>query len=81
MHSKNYEVEYKDLKGLLEDYSKELQGLSLTMWDIIESESHYITDAQMKFIINYIDRLSNELLQHSKIKIKEPTPTTDQVQE
>ena len=80
MHSKNYEVEYKDLKGLLEDYSKELKGLSLTMWDILESESHHITNAQMEFIINYIDRLSNELLQHSKIK-EEPTPTTDQVQE
>lgn len=64
---------------ILSDYAKELKGLELTIKDL-EDATHYVGECQLYMIEKNLERITKEINNYI-LEIKEPTPTTDQVQE
>lgn len=76
-----------DIEYCLTEYAEELEGFSLLMLDVLDwdiSGKCSITSSQLRHFANSSDRLAKELFSYIEEEIspkKEPTPTTDQVQE
>ena len=68
--------EFSDLMG---SYVEELVGLELTIEDL-EEAPHHVSNFQLYMIEKVLERMAEEINAYV-LKIKEPTPTTDQVQE
>lgn len=80
---KHSKASRSDIEYCLTEYAEELEGFSLSMVAVLDWESS-ITSSQLRHFANSSDRLAKELFSYIKEEIspkKEPTPTTDQVQE
>lgn len=64
-HTKS-ELALIDLKYHLEEYAKEIRGLSLTLLDVVENSSHDFEDCQVTFFANLTFRISQEMEALSK---------------
>lgn len=73
---KGLKNEFSDLMG---SYVEELVGLELTIEDL-EEAPHHVSDSQLYMIEKVLERIAEEINAYI-FKLKEPTPTTDQVQE
>ena len=73
---KRLKNEFSDLMGC---YVEELVGLELTIEDL-EEAPHHVSDSQLYMIEKVLERIAEEINAYI-FKLKEPTPTTDQVQE
>ena len=73
---KRLKNEFSDLMG---SYVEELVGLELTIEDL-EEAPHHVSDSQLYMIEKVLERIAEEISAYI-FKLKEPTPTTDQVQE
>ena len=73
---KRLKNEFIDLMGC---YVEELEGLKLTLLALEEAPYH-ISDSQLYMIGKVLERIAEEINNYI-FKMKEPTPTTDQVQE
>ena len=68
-----------DIVDIFSDYAKELKGLEWTISDL-EEAPHHVSECQLYMIEKTLERISEEINDYIQ-KLKEPTPTTDQVQE
>ena len=73
---KRLKNEFMDLMGC---YVEELVGLELTIEDL-EEAPHHVSNSQLYMIEKVLERIAEEINAYI-FKLKEPTPTTDQVQE
>ena len=73
---KRLKNEFSDLMG---SYVEELVGLELTIEDL-EEAPHHVSNSQLYMIEKVLERIAKEINAYV-LKLKEPTPTTDQVQE
>ncbi len=73
---KRLKNEFMDLMGC---YVEELEGLKLTLL-ALEEAPYRISDSQLYMIGKVLERIAEEINNYI-FKMKEPTPTTDQVQE
>ena len=73
---KRLKNEFSDLMGC---YVEELVGLELTIGDL-EEAPHHVSNSQLYMIEKVLERIAKEINAYV-LKLKEPTPTTDQVQE
>lgn len=64
----------------MSDYAKELKGIELTLGDLQEAP-HTISDCQLYMIEKNLERIAEDINSYIHELKKEPTPTTDQVQE
>lgn len=71
---KRLKNEFSDLMG---GYVEELEGLELTIEDL-EEAPHHVGDSQLYMIEKVLERIAEEINAYI-FKLKEPTPTTDQV--
>ena len=84
---KHSKASMSDIEYCLTEYAEELEGFSLLMLDVLDwdiSGKCSITSSQLRHFANSSDRLAKELFSYIEEEIspkKEPTPTTDQVQE
>lgn len=76
MAEKRLKVDFIDFMG---NYAEEIKGIELTLGDLQEAP-HTISDCQLYMIEKTLERIAEEINNYI-LKIKEPTPTTDQVQE
>ena len=73
---KRLKNEFSDLMG---SYVEELVGLELTIGDL-EEAPHHVSNSQLYMIEKVLERITDEINNYI-LKMKEPTPTTNQVQE
>lgn len=73
---KRLKNEFMDLMG---GYAEELEGLELTILALEEAPFH-ISGSQLYMIEKVLERITDGINNYI-FKMKEPTPTTDQVQE
>lgn len=73
---KRLKNKFSDLMG---GYVEELEGLELTIEDL-EEAPHHVSNSQLYMIEKVLERIAEEINAYI-FKLKEPTPTTDQVQE
>lgn len=80
---KHSKASMSEIEYCLTGYAEELEGFSLSMFAVLDWDSG-ITSSQLRHFANSSDRLAKELFSFIEEEIspkKEPTPTTDQVQE